>query len=73
MKLILTEKQSKMLAQILKEENYVQPEPQNPSMKSANKPYCINPDKVLIVKRFLDLLRMIMRKLVRMDFLLKFK
>ena len=54
MKLILTEKQSKMLAQILKEENYVQPEPQNPSMKSANKPYCINPDKVLIVKRFLD-------------------
>ena len=43
-----------MLAQILKEENYVQPEPQNPSMKSANKPYCINPDKVLIVKRFLD-------------------
>ena len=30
MKLILTEKQSKMLAQILKEENYVQPEPKNP-------------------------------------------
>ena len=54
MKLIITEKQEKKLANILNEGMFMEPSPQNPSMKKANKPYCINPDKVLIVKNFLD-------------------
>jgi hypothetical protein len=35
-------------------EIYSEPGPQNPGMKSTNKPYCIDPNKVKIVKKFLD-------------------
>lgn len=48
-KLIITEEQAQILSQMLKEEIY-----QMPVDKKANKPYCINPEKVLIVKNFLD-------------------
>lgn len=48
-KIILTEEQSKILAQLLSEGIY-----QMPVDKKMNKPYCINPEKVLIVKKFLD-------------------
>lgn len=47
-KLIITEAQERMLAKILREEL------QYPEKKEANEPYCIDPEKVLIVKRFLD-------------------
>jgi len=52
--IIISEAQEKHLASILKEETYNEPVPQNPDMKKANKPYSINPDKVLIVKKYLD-------------------
>lgn len=48
-KIIITEEQEKILANILREE--VQ---QMPIDKKHNKPYCVNPEKVLIVKKFLD-------------------
>ena len=48
-KLIITENQEKILAQLLKEGIY-----QMPVDKKMNKPYCVNPEKVLIVKKFLD-------------------
>ena len=50
-KIILNESQSKSLASILNEENKVQ---RMPVDKKMNKPYCIDPEKVLIVKKFLD-------------------
>ena len=51
-KIILSESQSEMLASILKEEER---QVQNmPVDKKMNKPYCINPDKVLAVKKYLD-------------------
>lgn len=53
-KFVISESQEKELKRILKEEAFQEPNPQTPSMKKANKPYCINPDKVLIVKKFLD-------------------
>lgn len=46
---IITEEQERFLSNILKEE--IQ---QMPVDKKMNKPYCINPEKVLIVKKFLD-------------------
>lgn len=49
-KIILSESQSKALAKILKEDRIEQ----MPVDKKMNKPYCINPDKVLTVKRYLD-------------------
>ena len=48
-KLIITENQEKILAQLLREGVY-----QMPVDKKMNKPYCVNPEKVLIVKKFLD-------------------
>lgn len=48
-KIIISEKQEKILANLLKEGIY-----QMPVDKKMNKPYCINPEKVLIVKKFLD-------------------
>lgn len=48
-KLIISEAQEKRLISLLNEETY-----QMPVSKSANKPYTVNPDKVLIVKKFLD-------------------
>lgn len=48
-RIIITEKQEQFLAEILKEE--IQ---QMPVDKKMNKPYCVNPEKVLIVKKFLD-------------------
>ena len=48
-RLIITEEQERELAQMLKEEAY-----QMPVDTKTNKPYCINPEKVLIVKKFLD-------------------
>ena len=48
-KFVINEKQEKELIKRLNEEIY-----QMPVDKKANKPYCINPDKVLIVKKFLD-------------------
>lgn len=50
-KIIITEEQSRQLANQLKEEVYQMP--QNID-KHENKPYTINPDKVKIVKNFLD-------------------
>lgn len=50
-KIIITEKQEKELIKLLKEEVNVQ---QMPVPKSTGKPYTINPDNVLIVKKFLD-------------------
>lgn len=47
--IILTETQEKILANLLKEGIY-----QMPVDKKVNKPYCVNPEKVLIVKKFLD-------------------
>ena len=50
-KIILGEEQSKKLANILKEcdkEVY-----KMPVDKKVNKPYCIDPEKVLIVKKYL--------------------
>lgn len=48
-KLIISESQEKAIIKALKEEYYQMPVP-----KKCNKPYCVNPDKVLIVKKFLD-------------------
>jgi hypothetical protein len=48
-KIIITERQEKLLANILSEGIY-----QMPVDKKVNKPYCVNPEKVLIVKKFLD-------------------
>lgn len=48
-KIIISETQEKILAQLLKEGIY-----QMPVDKKMNKPYCVNPEKVLIVKKFLD-------------------
>ena len=48
-KVIITEKQEKILAKKLNEEIF-----QMPVDKKMNKPYCINPEKVNIVKNFLD-------------------
>lgn len=52
--IIISEEQAKKLfgKNILSEEH--EPTPQNPSMKKANKPYCIDPEKVKIVKKYLD-------------------
>jgi len=51
-KIILSESQSRQLAKILKEsETQVQ---QMPVDKKMNKPYFVNPDKVKVVKKFLD-------------------
>ena len=46
---IISEEQERRLKYILSEDVY-----QMPVDKKANKPFCINPDKVLIVKKFLD-------------------
>lgn len=51
--IIINESQAKTLFGLC-EEVYKEPTPQNPSMKKANKPYCIDPEKVKIVKKFLD-------------------
>lgn len=48
---IISEKQEKELIKILNEEGDVQ---QMPVDKKMNKPYCIDPNKVLIVKKHLD-------------------
>ena len=48
-KFIINEKQEKELIRRINEETY-----QMPVDKKMNKPYCINPEKVLIVKKFLD-------------------
>lgn len=50
-KFIISEKQEKELIRILNEEDEVQ---QMPVDKKMNKPYCIDPNKVLIVKKHLD-------------------
>lgn len=50
-KIIITEKQEKELIKILKEESETYNMPVD---KKANKPYCINPEKVKIVKKYLD-------------------
>ena len=52
-KIIINEEQAKELFG-LNEEFYQEPAPQIPDMKKANKPYCIDPEKVKIVKKFLD-------------------
>lgn len=53
--IILTESQLKMLVEsAINEDVYGEPGPQTPSMKSANKPYSIDPKKVKLVKKFLD-------------------
>ena len=48
-KFIISEKQEEELIKRLNEETY-----QMPVDKKMNTPYCINPEKVLIVKKFLD-------------------
>lgn len=50
-RVIITEKQEKKLIKMLNEETQVQ---QIPVPKSTGKPYSIDPDKVLVVKKFLD-------------------
>lgn len=50
-RVIITEKQEKKLIKMLNEEMEVQ---QIPVPKSTGKPYSIDPDKVLVVKKFLD-------------------
>lgn len=53
--IILNEEQLKLLVEnFCNEEIYSEPGPQSPDMKSTNKPYCIDPQKVKIVKKFLD-------------------
>jgi hypothetical protein len=51
-KIILGEEQSKKLANILRESE--QEVYKMPVDKKVNKPYCIDPEKVLIVKKYLD-------------------
>lgn len=48
-KLIITEQQKNELIRLIAEETY-----QMPVNKKMNKPYTISPDKVLVVKKFLD-------------------
>lgn len=48
-KFIISEEQEKELIRRINEETY-----QMPVDKKMNKPYCINPEKVLIIKKFLD-------------------
>lgn len=48
-KFVISEEQEKHLAELLNEETYQMPVPEK-----TNKPYCINPEKVNIVKKFLD-------------------
>jgi hypothetical protein len=48
-KFIISETQENALKTLLKEEAY-----KMPVDKKVNKPFCINPEKVLIVKKFLD-------------------
>ena len=50
-RVIITEEQEKKLIKMLNEETQVQ---QIPVPKSTGKPYSIDPDKVLVVKKFLD-------------------
>lgn len=50
-RVIITEAQEQQLIKILNNEEEVQ---QMPVPKTANKPYCIDPDKVKIVRKFLD-------------------
>ena len=47
--IIITEEQEHIILKALNEEYY-----QMPVSKNACKPYCINPDNVLLVKKFLD-------------------
>ena len=49
-KVIITEEQEKKLISLLTEEQIKK----MPVPEKTKKPYCINPDKVLIVKKFLD-------------------
>ena len=49
-KVIITEVQEKVLMQLLVNEDLER----MPVPKHVNKPYCIDPDKVKIVKKFLD-------------------
>lgn len=50
-RVIITETQEQQLIKILNNEEEVQ---QMPVPKTVNKPYCIDPDKVKIVRKFLD-------------------
>ena len=50
-RLVISEEQEKELIRILNEDSEVQKMPVD---KKVNKPYCIDPDKVLIVKNHLD-------------------
>lgn len=50
-KIIISEEQERRLIRILEQEEQVQ---QMPVPKSTGKPYTIDPDKVLVVKKFLD-------------------
>lgn len=50
-KLIISEEQEKKLIDILSEEKKAE---QMPVDKKMNKPFCIDPEKVLIVKKHLD-------------------
>ena len=52
-KLIITEQQEKNLIKILNEDFNINAQ-QLPVPKSAGKPYTVDPDNVLIVKKFLD-------------------
>ena len=52
-KIIITEEQERKLISILNEDAKVQVQ-QMPVPKSTGKPYTIDPDKVLVVKKFLD-------------------
>lgn len=53
--IILSESQFRTLVEnSVNEDIYKEPSPQSPQMKSANKPYCISPKNVKIVKKFLD-------------------
>ena len=50
-KVIISEEQERRLIRILEQEEQVQ---QMPVPKSTGKPYTIDPDKVLVVKKFMD-------------------
>ena len=52
-KVIITEGQERKLISLLKEDSDVQVQ-KMPVPKSTGKPYSIDPDKVLVVKKFLD-------------------
>lgn len=53
-KIIITEEQERALINILSNDELNNKVQQMPVPKKANKPFCINPDNVLIVKNFLD-------------------